>query len=278
VNAPTRVAVVGSGSLVAGALRQHPQAASWDYIAHDRALADCDWLEGVGLVINCAIDPRLKTSAYDVAFDVDVRLAQLLSPHTRYVMLSSRLAYGPAGPDMRLVEQCQPKPDRPYGINKLTTERALTALLGDRLTVLRLSNVFGAEDRPGRQSFFAQALRKLRSEGRIVLDMSPFVERDFIPAEEVAQALFQVARAPRPGLFNLGAGRGVATGRIAQWLIEGYGEGHLEVQSLREFDAFWLDMEAAGRAFRIAPVPVSRIRDRCRQLGAQLARAQEAAA
>jgi UDP-glucose 4-epimerase len=173
VNAPTRIAVVGSGSLVAGALRQHPQAASWDYIAHDRALSGRDWLEGVGLVINCAIDPRLKTSAYDVGFDVDVRLAQMLSPHTRYVMLSSRLAYGPAGPDMRLVEQCPPKPDRPYGINKLMTERALTALLGDRLTVLRLSNVFGAEDRPGRQSFFAQALRRLRSEGRILLDMSP---------------------------------------------------------------------------------------------------------
>ena len=278
MSAALRVAVVGRSSLVAGALKQHPQAAAWRYVGHAQALAASDWLEGIDVVVNCALDPRLKAGAYDRRLDIDVRLAAMLPASTRYLMLSSRLAYGPAGDDPRLTEQRPARPDRLYGINKLAIERALAAQLGERLTVLRLSNVFGAEDLPGRQSFFAIALRTLRNEGRIVLDMSPFVERDFIPVQELAQALVQVARAPLPGLFNIGAGIGIATGRIAQWLIEGHGHGRVEVHDLREFDAFRLDLTAAAQAFGIAPVPATRIRDRCRQLGAQLRGTQEAVA
>lgn len=268
------VMVVGANSLIASALGARMDTASWRFVGHDAALASHDLLQGVDVLINCAFDPRLKAGAYDSACDFDLSLAEMLRewPAVHYVMLSSRLAYGPARGGGRLVETLACAPDRPYGVAKYTTEQSLGRALGTRLTVLRLANVFGDELRPGRQSFFAMALRTLRDEGRIVLDMSPFVERDFIPAEEVAAALVRVARAPRPGLFNLGAGHGTPTGRIAQWLIEGHGSGELVSTSPREFDPFWLDMSASGVAFGIERTPAELLRQRCQQLGERLRR------
>lgn len=266
------VAVTGAGSMIAGALRARADTAHWRYVGHAEALGSDAWLDGVDLVINCAFAPRLKTEPYDAALDADLSIARRIASRrsVRFVMLSSRMAYGPAGADPRLCEHRPGVPDRPYGIAKRTTELALQAVLGDRVTILRLSNVFGNEYLPGRANFFGIALRNLREHDRITLDISPFVERDFIPVEEVAEALVKVVHAPRAGLFNVGAGVAIPTGRIAQWLIEGYGRGSLLVTDMREFDAFVLDISAAREAFGIAPVPIERVRARCVAIGRQL--------
>lgn len=266
------IAVVGAGSFIAGALRARPDTADWRFVGHAAALSDEAWLDGVDTVLNCAFDPRLRAGPYDPALDVDRRLAQRLASHpaVRYVMTGSRLAYGPAGPAARLVESAEPRPDRPYGIAKLAAERAVRDRLGDRATVLRIGNVFGLETGPGRASFFGVALRTLRESARIVLDVSPFVERDFIPVEDLAERLVAIAGAPRPGVFNLGSGTPIAIGRIALWLIEGYGAGALCVTDPHERDAFALDLEATRRAFGVQPVPAERIRAACIDVGRRL--------
>lgn len=267
-----RVAVIGARSFIAGALRARPETADWRFVGHEQALASDAWLDGPEVVINCAYDDRLKRDPYDPALDVDLALAARVGkcPSVRYVMLSSRMAYGFAGPGGRLDERSEPRPVHPYGLAKLETERRLAALLGERLTVLRLSNVFGYELIQGRANFFAMALRGLHEQRRIVFDMSPFVERDFLPVEVLAGQLVRVVRELRPGLYNLGAGRATATGRIAQWLIEGYGEGELLVTRMREHDGFWLDITAASSAFGISGVESEHLRAICVALGRRL--------
>lgn len=262
-----KVAVVGADSFIAMALRRAQGTTGWRFVHFAAAMTEPAALSDVDLLINCAFDPRLKTGCYNAAYDADLQLVRRLPSHTRVVMLSSRLAYGPTGDDPRLHESLAPRPERLYGINKLRTEEALATLLGTRLTVLRLSNVFGDEDQSGRQSFLAMALRSLRDQRRVVLDMSPFVERDFIPVDVLAEHIVQISRAPQAGLYNIGAGTAVPTGRIAQWLIEGHGHGELQVTNMREFDAFWLDIAAARRDFGIEPVLVQRIRQACLDLG-----------
>lgn len=266
------VVVIGVGSFIAAALRARPETAAWRFVGHAEALADDTWLAGRDVVINCAFDSRLKREPYDPAHDVDLVLAARVRQRAsvRYVMLSSRMAYGPAGPDGRLAENREPRPVHPYGVAKLETERRLAALLGERLTVLRLSNVFGYELISGRANFFAMALRGLHERGRIVFDMSPFVERDFLPVERLAEQLAQVVGRLQPGLYNLGAGAAVPTGRIAQWLIEGYGEGELLVTRMREHDGFWLDITAARAAFGVVGVDATQLRSNCVALGRRL--------
>ncbi len=267
------VAVIGPGSLVAGALRRARASAGWRFVRWQDAVAADDWLDGVSCVVNCAYDPRLRAGApYDPALDVDLRIARRVSarPGTLQLMLSTRAAYGPAGADPVLREDRPPAPDRPYGASKLATERALGALLGERLTVLRLSNVFGDEAVPGRRTFVGVALATLRERGAIVLDIDPGVARDFVPVEAVADAIARVVAAPRPGVFNVGSGVGTPVGAIARALIDGYGAGRIDVTDRRHHDAFVLDLAAAGAAFGIAPLAPATIRERCVAIGRAL--------
>lgn len=267
-----RVTVVGQSSLIAQALQAHPVGAGWQFISHVQARQTHEWLDHTDLIINCAFDDRLKQEPYQPELDMDLWLAEQLRerPHIRYTMLSSRMAYGAPPPDGRLHTDLQCQPINLYGQAKWRTEQALRELLGQRLLILRLSNIFGQEDVPGRRNFFAIALRSLREQGRIVLDISPFVERDFLPVDQLAQSLVHISQFWQSGLFNLGSGHGLPTGRIAQWLIEGHGRGELLINNLREHDAFWLDMSATRQTFGITPTPPAVIRERCLALGAGL--------
>ncbi len=267
------VAVVGPGSLIGGALRACPQAAGWRFVRWQDAVSGDAWLDGVDVVVNCAYDPRLRRGEpYAPDLDVDLAIARrvLARGGARYLMLSSRAVYGPAGDDPVLREDRVPRPDRPYGASKLATEGALAALLGGRLTVLRLSNVFGDEAIPDRRTFFGVALASLRDRGTIVLDVDPAVERDFVPVEAAAAAIERVAAAPRPGLFNVGAGVSTAVGDVARWLVEGHGSGRVEVGARRHHDAFSFDVGAAARTFGIAPLAPETIRARCLAIGRAL--------
>ena len=275
-----KVALVGAGSLIGRALLARPETAGWHPVRWQDALGQDAWLDGAGLVVNCAYDPGLRRGEpYSPDRDVDLAIARraVARRGVRYLMLSSRAVYGPAGDDPLLREDRVPRPDRPYGLSKLATERALGALLGDRLTVLRLSNVFGDEAIPGRRTFLGVALASLRDRGAIVLDVDPAVARDFVPVEAAAAAIARVAAAPRPGLFNVGAGVQTAVGDVARWLVEGHGAGRVEVVAHRRHDAFALDVGAARRAFGIEPVPTEAVRARCIAIGRALAHAPRGA-
>ena len=187
--------VVGAGSMIARALRRHPDAAGWLYLPHQQALTESGWVRDARVVINLAFDPRLKTAAYDPALDVDRRLAAILAPSScAYIMVSTRMAYGPPGDGLRLAETMPSNPVNYYGTAKLAAERHLLAAQGDRVTVLRLSNIFDPSEAAGeRRSFFGMAMRTLAAQGRIIYDMSPFVARDFLPADLLAERLVAVA-------------------------------------------------------------------------------------
>ncbi|MBL6081901.1 NAD(P)-dependent oxidoreductase [Belnapia sp. T18] len=216
-------------------------------------------------MVNCAYDPRLKSQPYDAAYDVDLPLAaSAAAAAAPYVMLSSRVVYGMTGRDGRLAEDMPLAPTSHYGRAKRETEARLRAIPGLALTILRLANIIDPLDAEGeRVSFFGLALRGLRCEGRITFDMSPFVERDFLPAEILAERLVMVAADPRPGQFNMGSGVALPCGRIAEWLIEGYGGGTLLVSNCRDYDGFCLDMTAAARTWRFRPLGPAELRRHC---------------
>lgn len=263
------IVVVGRNSFIAGALAALPEAHGWSFLTHDEALAPRR-LDSASAVVNLAFDPVLRREPYDAARDVDAALAARIAgrPDVRYVMVSSRMVYGPPqDPDGRLVEDAVPHPVTAYGRNKLEVERRLTDRLGDRLTIVRLSNVFGAEYDTARRTFFALALRTLAQEDVVRFDMSPSVRRDFLPVEALAARLAAVAPAPRPGVFNLGAGLAVPCGHIAEWLIAGHGSGRLIVEDMREHDTFWLDMTRANATWDLPPVTLDEVRDACLRAG-----------
>jgi dTDP-4-dehydrorhamnose reductase/UDP-glucose 4-epimerase len=262
-----RLLVVGQHSFIARhflATCEPPVTA----VGHD-AIDRPDLLDGVDRVISCTRHPLLGSAGYRPALDPDLRLAERVAGRDiDYVMLSSRKVYAQSvGP---LAETDPTGPQDLYGRHKLALEQALRERLGARLTVLRLANVFGYERGPARRTFAALTLDQLARDGRIRFDMSPFVRRDFLPVEACARLLARITAAPPGGVLNVGSGIPLPTGRVALWVLEGYGRGELVIESPREHDAFVLDVTRLASLCG-PPCSLDDIRETCLDLGRRLA-------
>ncbi len=270
------VVIVGQSSFMARAVREIAPA-DWIFLSHTDALADDGWCRNASCVASFAFDPRVRAEGIAPGADIDSRLADMIAPHRgRYVMLSSQMVYGAPQGREALRESDAPQPATPYGQAKLAIERALQDRLGaDRVTILRPSVVFGFE--PGRRSFFGQAQTRLLQEQRIVYDISPLVKRDFLAVRRFAGDFARIAGAPAAGIYNLGAGFGVETGKIAQWLIEGYGAGELVADDSAPGEQFWLDMSKTRETFGLSAFTADDLRQDCLRCGAMLKSHREAA-
>jgi dTDP-4-dehydrorhamnose reductase/UDP-glucose 4-epimerase len=264
-----RVLVVGRGSFLAGEVLRALPAARVRAVGHD-AIDRPDLFDGVGCVVNFGRHPLLGQEGYRIAaMDPDLRLARRLGERkVAYLMLSSRKVYAPG--ERALAEDAPTAPVDAYGRAKLAVEGRLRELLGERLTILRLANVFGYERAPGRATFLASLLERLARDGEVHYDMSPFVARDFLPVEAFVRLLVALLQAPPGGVVNVGSGIALPTGRLALWIIEGFGRGRLVISSPREHDAFVLDV-ARLRGLVGEPCSLAELRARALALGRRLA-------
>jgi dTDP-4-dehydrorhamnose reductase/UDP-glucose 4-epimerase len=229
-------------------------------------LTAADLLDGVDIVLNCAKHPDSNRDDYDFhEQDPDLALARRIGERDiRMIMLSSRKVYAPS--DQPLSEDSPLGPSDAYGRNKLLAEQEVKNIVGDRLTILRLANIFGDERIEGRRSFLALALNRLAEQQQIHYDMNPFVERDFLPVDILASLLTRIVREPPGGVMNVGSGIGLPTGHIALWIMEGYGGGQLLIDSHEQKDRFVLDISRLRERYG-TPCTLDDLRERCLELG-----------
>ena len=76
-------------------------------------------------------------------------------------------------------------------------------------------------------------LHHAREPGEIRFDMSPFTRRDFIPVETAGRAIAALLQTPPGGIVNVGSGIALECGRLALWLLEGFGRGRLSARAGR---------------------------------------------
>lgn len=232
-------------------------------VGHDQ-LDDPDLLDGVDRAIVFARHPAIMEDGYDLQRDdPDLRLARRIGTRPiRQLMCSTRKVYLPAAG--RLAEDAALGPRDAYGRNKQAIERALASLLGERLTILRIANVFGFEHIPGRTTFMARLLSTLAQESLVRLDVSPFVARDFLPVEDFARMLAKLLHDPPGGVLNIGSGIATPLGRLALDVIAGYGRGDLLVTSPVARDGFVLDVgrltSACGAPCSVADIHAAALR------------------
>lgn len=265
----TKVAVVGCGSFLGRR-----------YLAQSRHRSNCVIVDrndvrtgmfgsDISAVVNFALDPAYRTEDYRDAIDFDLRLARIAKQAgiDRYIMMSSRSVYDPRlwGPDE---SSATPGKDV-YGRNKATTENRLSELLADRLTVLRLSNIFGYETLPDRRTFMTIMLTSLRTRGEVSLDINPDVRKDFLPDYRLTEIIDAILDDPPSGPLNVGAGQALPIGKLVGSLIEGYGQGKLRVTDSRVHDEFFLDTTRLKERYGF-DVSTEEILSYCRQIGERL--------
>ncbi len=258
------ILITGAGGFIGGAivraLGADARAASHRAFMEPAAFAD------VTAVVHAGRDPRLGRADHRIDDDAELAIARIAAARgLPFLSLGSRKVYAPSAHPLGEADPIGPI-DR-YGAQKLALEEALGTILGERLTRLRLANIFGFErDRTG---FMGLMLRGLETEGTITFDMSPFVPRDFLPVETTARAVAALARKPPGGIVNIGSGIGLEAGRLALALIEGYGRGRLLVTAPRHHDPFTLDVTRMTALTGIA-TDTTAILERARAIGWEL--------
>ncbi|MCI5059644.1 MAG: NAD(P)-dependent oxidoreductase [Alphaproteobacteria bacterium] len=270
------VLVIGKNAFLASHLGQFEATKDWLFWGHEEAINASKWPEGISCVVNFAYDPLIRKGGLKGRFsDLDRQFARkIVEAGAHYIMLSSRAVYGQSDGLRHFREGDAPvggmTPD--YGRAKRLIEEDLLSRFGEKVTILRLSNVFGYEYLPKnpRQSFFGRMLVTLREKGVIAFDMSGSTCRDFLPLPDFTSALVQIVKAPKAGIYNLGSGQGISVEAIAKWVLHGYGGGEIVYSSDKPKDQFVLDMTKTTQSFDIAQPSLADIRGYCIQIGQKL--------
>lgn len=138
----------------------------------------------------------------------------------RVVFTSSCLVYGT--PLRQPVPEDHPlDPCSPYAASKVAAETALVAYAGAcgfSVDIARLGNLYGAQDPP--ETVVGRALGQARRGGPVRLrSLRPV--RDFLHVDDAVEALVRLAEAgdePGARVTNVGSGRGVSVGELAETL------------------------------------------------------------
>lgn len=234
------ILIVGKNSFLGREFLTQSRELSVRAIGHADVI-DAQVLRDVSCIVNFSFSPAMYEEDYVQSLDIDSRLARAAKDSgAHYVMISSRKVYQEAI-QWGAKEDSSATGSDTYGKNKLRIEANLVKLLGDRLTILRPGNVFGYERQVGRKRFGAYLLSQLVDTGDIHLTVSPFVRRDAVPVDFFCEVLREVVLKRPAGIINVGTGVSVEIGRIALWIIKGFGAGRLIAESTMEADEFQLD-------------------------------------
>lgn len=233
------VHIIGRRSYIAGILANH-LAGPFALRHHAGGALESRDVASGDIIVNCVWDPELFNVPVAPDLAADGRYAEIAAQRdARYVMLSSRAVYANrVEPPLR--EDEIPAPRTVYGRNKAAVEAGLRARIGDRLLIMRMSNVFGREP-AGRRTFISTAIKTLETRNEIELRMAPGTRKDFLPAGFLGRAAEALLDADARGIFNVSSGIALPVHDVADALMRGYGSGTARVSDEAVGEEFCLD-------------------------------------
>jgi nucleoside-diphosphate-sugar epimerase len=211
-----KVLVVGENSFIGKHLTKFDRVSYKNFDSVD--------LKQYDVVVNCALNPLYKTHQYKEIDDVDWEVGRKsCDAGLHYVMLSTSKVYGNSKQLVYYTENSQVNPYDYHSENKLNTEFKLLSNFGNKITILRGSNIFGFEY--GRNSFVGYCMTKLVNEGIIEFNITQTVRRDFLYIDTAVELIEKVCEIKPFGVYNLSSGYALPIGTVANSLIKGYNYG-----------------------------------------------------
>ena len=192
---------------------------NFDSISHEKF--DQIDLYKYNSVINCAIDPSYKTQSYKEKNDFDFYVGKKsVENNCHYIMLSTSKIYGNNKSLKIYAENSLTDPFDYYSENKLITENKLLSNFNGKITVLRLSNIFGFEVE--RNSFVGYIMSQMNKDNKIKLTIPENTKRDFLFVNDAIAIIEKVCYTRIDGIFNLSSNYGLQVRDIIDNLILGY--------------------------------------------------------
>lgn len=180
-------------------------------IEQDLASATIDW-STIDAIVHCAGSMDVAESVRNPALyrrnNVEIPRAFFAAARGKPLVFSSTCqVYGE--PERLPVPEDHPtRPINPYGESKLAAEGMLRDL-GVRLTVLRYFNAAGGDQRHRNETHLIPlVVEAALSGGAVTVHGDGSAIRDYVHVEDVARAHVQALE--KPGIYNLGSGRGTS--------------------------------------------------------------------
>jgi nucleoside-diphosphate-sugar epimerase len=178
----------------------------------------------LGHVIDCiGLSADFRTRPFDTVEAHVCRLIKILRQcqFDSFLYLSSTRAYGireGIAKEGNIIH-CQPLDfDDLYNISKIMGEAICSASGRDNVKVVRLSNVYGYDEKS--ENFIFTLIRDALHKGKIVLNTTLDSNKDHINVEDVVDILPGIAMYGKNNIYNVANGKNTTVGEITKKLSE----------------------------------------------------------
>lgn len=168
------------------------------------ALKDADW------IVNFSIDPCFSTGNMELKDILDIQVADAIKNYdVRYMFMSSRKVYGACDICKEYSEE-----DALFGVdyyakNKIKTEQALRQILGDKLAIVRISNIIGEPVmRAGYKTFIGWICENYLTKGELTVNQNSNSIKDFITKDFLHDSIVSLISKNVTGIVNVSSGFG----------------------------------------------------------------------
>lgn len=217
-----RYTVLGSTGFIGRHLVMHLQSLGHDVLTPAR---DVEGLTGqdlghviyaIGMTGNFRQQPAETIDAHVTTLQRLMRGAVFES----WLYLSSTRIYGGLDTEVAADEDCAltvtPEADRLYDLSKLLGEAYCLAQDNPAVRIVRLSNVYGAEQ--STHTFLGAVMHDLAATGSAEIGEDPQSAKDYVSIDDVVTMLPLIAAKGKQRIYNLAAGRNTTHAEIANLL------------------------------------------------------------
>ena len=153
------------------------------------------------LIINCSNNKNFFKKKYEKKNDRNLIIANYIKKlDLTLFILSTRMVYKPK---FRIKENSKLLPINIYGKNSLLSEINCKKILGDKLVILRLSNIIGYEVRKKRQSMMSMLITGIKK-NNVILDNN--YKKDILPIKYLCIMILKIIQSNYKGIINVGSG------------------------------------------------------------------------
>lgn len=205
-----------------------------------------DWADNISFlrkadcIINFSVSPDFSNIIMDNDEIIDVKIAKsIVGYKPRFIFISSRKVYGTSDKCLVYNEGSPIIENDVYSVNKIHAEKSLFQILGDKLIILRPTNIIGEPVmRDNYETFMGWIGRNYEEKGYVKADLNSQTQKDFITKEYLHQNIAYIMQHECSGIYNISAGFGVTV----KYILDGYvGKVLYEGENKKLKDQFIVD-------------------------------------
>lgn len=166
-------------------------------------------------IINCSNSINFFKKKYNLRYDRNYIIAKKISKIDAYLyILSTRQVYKPR---MNITEKSYISPINTYAKNNLISEKKCNEIIGNKLIILRLSNIVGMEKKKKRPSLMSILIKGIRNKV-VQMDENYGNKKDILPVRYLSLFIFHIIRVNFQGIVNIGSGVSLTLMEIYKYL------------------------------------------------------------